>query len=512
VTSILPSLVVVPRLPLTLDHGWAAEEGGRAVRLELELGADAVRRPLGLDVGGVLDGDRFFLDGVPLASARLERRVGGRRLDRVLAVAPASTTAGRHVFLARLAPRAAGEPAFTEAPRLDALDELLHERAARNLPQLAAAVATASFALLALLFFLRDPRRRDLGLYALFAAGVSLFLASPLPIAARAPPAVERGLDALVFLLPAMGYLFVLRFLSLAVTRLRLALLALPAAGLLVLFAHPASERALAVLSAATLLVLGLELLVALARGRRAGPDTPFLFLGTALLLLAALVDAVRARGALVPSGVRVTFLGPAFLLFTALLLVAVADEGKRLLLRATTDPLTGILNREEFVRRAGAEIARAERTGGSLALAMLDVDHFKSFNDRFGHQAGDRVLVAAAQAIAESARGLDVVGRYGGEEFVVLLVNAAEASSGAAVERIRAAISALEPPRVPERVTASAGVAVHNGLFERASLRSLVKLADLALYEAKRGGRDRTVVADAPSGAPKSVAEVRYR
>src|SRR5262249_18741161 len=151
-----------------------------------------------------------------------------------------------------------------------------------------------------------------------------------------------------------------------------------------------------------------------------------------------------------------------------------------RLLLRATTDPLTGLLNRQEFVRRAGAEIARAERTGSALALAMLDVDKFKSFNDRYGHQAGDRVLAAAAQAIAETVRGLDVGGRSGGEEFVVLLVNAAEASAGAAVDRIRRAISALEPPRVPETVTASAGVALHNGLFERASLSSLVKLADL--------------------------------
>jgi diguanylate cyclase (GGDEF)-like protein len=139
-------------------------------------------------------------------------------------------------------------------------------------------------------------------------------------------------------------------------------------------------------------------------------------------------------------------------------------------------------------------------------------VDHFKSFNDRYGHQAGDRVLVAAAQAIGETLRGLDLVGRYGGEEFVVMLVNSAEASSGAAVERIRSAVGALEPPRVPERVTASAGVALHNGLFERASLRSLVKRADAALYRAKEAGRDRCVIEEARNAAPRTVAEVRYR
>jgi diguanylate cyclase (GGDEF)-like protein len=108
--------------------------------------------------------------------------------------------------------------------------------------------------------------------------------------------------------------------------------------------------------------------------------------------------------------------------------------------------------------------------------------------------------------------RGLDLAGRYGGEEFVILLVNAAESSAGAAVERIRAAIGELEPPRVPERVTASAGVALHNGLFERATLRSLVKRADAALYRAKEAGRDRCVVDDSRTAPAKTVADVRYR
>jgi diguanylate cyclase (GGDEF)-like protein len=381
-----------------------------------------------------------------------------------------------------------------------------------EIPQLATAVATASFALVALLLFARDSRRRDLGLYALFGAGVSAYLASGLTITAPSSALLRRFSATLPFLLPATGYLFVLRFLALPLSWHRRVLLALPATGLALLVVRANAVSLLAALAAATLLGLAVELLVVLARSRGAGSDTPLLFLGIAALLLAALVDAIRAHGGLTSRAIRFQFLGPAFLVFSAFLLVVVADEGKRLVLRATTDPLTGLLNRDEFVRRANGEIARAARNGTPLAVAMLDVDHFKSFNDRYGHQAGDRVLVAAAQAIGETMRGLDLAGRYGGEEFVILLVNAAESSAGAAVERIRAAIGELEPPRVPERVTASAGVALHNGLFERATLRSLVKRADAALYRAKEAGRDRCVVDDSRSAPAKSVADVRYR
>ena len=193
--ALLPALVAVPRVPASLDHGWSFASGGHEGSIELLLAADAVRRPLGIEISGVLEEDVFLFDGAPLAAARLERRAGGtRRFDRVLVIPPAATTAGPHRLEVRLTGRASGEPAFADAPRLAPLDELLSDRAARNVPQLAAAVATASFAVVALLFFARDPRRRDLGLYALFAIGVSLFLASPLPVAARTPRAVERGL------------------------------------------------------------------------------------------------------------------------------------------------------------------------------------------------------------------------------------------------------------------------------------------------------------------------------
>ncbi|MGZ6970496.1 MAG: GGDEF domain-containing protein, partial [Thermoanaerobaculia bacterium] len=145
-----------------------------------------------------------------------------------------------------------------------------------------------------------------------------------------------------------------------------------------------------------------------------------------------------------------------------------------------------------------------------SLALAMLDLDHFKAFNDRFGHPAGDAALAAVARAIARTIRGLDAAGRYGGEEFIVLFVEADAEAATHALERIRAAVAALGPPRIAQRITVSAGVAMHQGLFEKTSLDSLVARADVALYAAKKAGRDRVVVEREPE--PTTPADVRYR
>jgi diguanylate cyclase (GGDEF)-like protein len=140
----------------------------------------------------------------------------------------------------------------------------------------------------------------------------------------------------------------------------------------------------------------------------------------------------------------------------------------------------------------------------------MLDVDHFKSFNDRFGHPAGDAALTAVARAIAQTVRGIDAAGRYGGEEFIVLLAEADADAAAAALNRIRAAVAALAPPRIARSVTLSAGVAVHQALFETTSLDSLVARADAALYEAKRAGRDRVALEATPE--PATPADVRYR
>lgn len=398
-------------------------------------------------------------------------------------------------MLATLLPRVA-DPAPTAAGLVPAL-----------LVPGASAVAIATLGLVALLFFVRDRSRRDLLLYALLAAGLATYLLAGLPIWRSGP---GRLSVALALLLPALAYLLLLRFLELPHSPGRVALLALPAAGLLLALGFRSADRAAAWAAAATLVVFGGAALLDLARIRR--PDGALLFAATAALLLAALFDAGASRGVLLPGLALTPLLGPAFLTFTALLLVAVADQGRRLFVRATTDALTGLPNRATFLERAERELARAERSGSSLAVAMIDIDRFKRFNDLYGHQAGDRVLALAGRAVAGAVRGIDVAGRYGGEEMVLLLVDAERDEALAAVERVRSAIAEVRVPHVPEAVTASAGVALHDGAFDRVDVAALIRRADEALYRSKAEGRDRTTVETRGPERPTSPADVRYR
>ncbi len=255
-----------------------------------------------------------------------------------------------------------------------------------------------------------------------------------------------------------------------------------------------------------------LVILVALVRTRHRRPrNTALLFFGFGSLLLGALGDLALARQAIVVRS-DVPVLGFGFLVFSAVLLLALTDEERRLLVRATTDPLTGLANRAAFLERARLEVLRAERTGRPLAVVLLDLDHFKSVNDRHGHPAGDKVLAGAARAIAQTVRGIDLAARWGGEEFAVLLVEADESTAGGAVERIREAVAAAEPPRVAAKITVSAGIAVHHGLFERGTVEGLLRRADEALYAAKRSGRDRAEFEKALAVPPSSPADVKLR
>jgi len=264
-----------------------------------------------------------------------------------------------------------------------------------------------------------------------------------------------------------------------------------------------APETAAAALTAA----LAAGLLVDLGRGSRR--TRAFLFAAASVLALSGLAETAQRHAFLLARTV-VPPLGAGFVLFTLLLLPTVADEERRLLARASTDPLTGLLNRAAFRERARAEIARAERTGRFVAVAMLDLDHFKAFNDAHGHPAGDAALVAVADAVGRTIRAIDVAGRYGGEEFVLLLVEADALSAVRALERLRRAVAALEPPRVARPITISAGIAVHTPPFEHTTLEGLVARADATLYAAKEAGRNRVMV-EAPA-RPASASEVVYR
>ena len=382
----------------------------------------------------------------------------------------------------------------------------------RLLLRTAAASATATLGLVALLFWVRERARRDLGLYAALALGLALYQALS-GLLERTPSTAAAGVRTLLgLLLPAVASFCLASFLGLPPGKLRRALLLLPLCGV-ALVVLPAARAAVPFLAATALACFSLEILLATWReARRGRPDAPLLFVAAAILFLAALLEGATGQEILLLPGAEGSFVGPAFLVFSTLVLFAVADERRRLVVRATTDLLTTLPNRATFLDRARLELERSGRTGAPLAVVMLDLDHFKTVNDRFGHPAGDRLLAASAQSIQTAIRGIDLPGRWGGEEFVLLLVDVEEAAALAAVERVRKAIGGLAPPRVPCPITVSAGVAIHHGRFEAARVEDLVHRADAALYRSKQDGRDRTTVEETPLSANPSPAEIRYR
>ena len=183
-------------------------------------------------------------------------------------------------------------------------------------------------------------------------------------------------------------------------------------------------------------------------------------------------------------------------LMMTASLLSAVVVFRTQELLRLSTkDPLTGLFNRGYFHERVTAEASRARRSGQPLTIAMVDVDHFKSFNDRYGHAAGDQVLRVIANALGSSFRKTDIVFRYGGEEFVIAMPDTNAAAGGRKLEEFRQLIATT--PIQPKdghtvNVTISGGVAGYpqDGLSDE----ELLAVADARLFEAKGLGRNRIV------------------
>lgn len=174
---------------------------------------------------------------------------------------------------------------------------------------------------------------------------------------------------------------------------------------------------------------------------------------------------------------------------------LAEANEGLSAL--ATTDPLTGLSNRRLFDDRLHAEWERVTRQGGSFAVVGIDVDHFKKFNDCFGHPAGDECLKQVATAISSSGRAVDTSARLGGEEFAMLLPDVDARGARAAAERVRQAVEDLRldhPQSDSKIVTISVGVAP-GAPAHWAGPSELMAVVDRALYEAKAAGRNRVVV-----------------
>ncbi len=164
---------------------------------------------------------------------------------------------------------------------------------------------------------------------------------------------------------------------------------------------------------------------------------------------------------------------------------------------QAIRDPLTGLFNRRFMEESLARELNRAARNRQSVGMIMMDVDHFKRINDRFGHETGDAVLRAIGHLLQSSSRGSDIPCRYGGEEFLLILPEASLAVTRQRAEQLQDRLRQLDfglESEKPGPVTLSLGVAAYPQHGE--VLEAVLRAADAALYQAKREGRDRTVVA----------------
>jgi diguanylate cyclase (GGDEF)-like protein len=184
----------------------------------------------------------------------------------------------------------------------------------------------------------------------------------------------------------------------------------------------------------------------------------------------------------------------------------------EQLLAQSRIDTKTGLLNAATWEREAELEVARAVRMKIPLAVALVDIDHFKVVNDTYGHLTGDKALRAVSDALRSQLRGYDLAGRFGGEEFAVLLPQARGIDALNVAERLRKHIAALEIPVDDEDasagclgVTISVGVASLDG--EARELTDLLAAADAALYHAKETGRNKTHITPPPSPPPPDRA-----
>jgi diguanylate cyclase (GGDEF)-like protein len=229
-----------------------------------------------------------------------------------------------------------------------------------------------------------------------------------------------------------------------------------------------------------------------------------------ALLFLFAAFNLLRsfaqALGFLRNRTLALEVQGATFILFLAVALgiafgffwMTTATLTAKLEQMASTDPLTRIYNRRMFLAWCEKELARVRRNGGCFSVLMLDLDHFKQINDRFGHHTGDEILCAVVEKMQDATRGVDVLGRWGGEEFVVLLHSASSQAAFQVAQRLRLNVEKIQLPIPPQsetegatrKVTVSVGIASYPGADDTVEL--MLRRADSALYHAKARGRNQ--------------------
>jgi diguanylate cyclase (GGDEF)-like protein len=232
-----------------------------------------------------------------------------------------------------------------------------------------------------------------------------------------------------------------------------------------------------------TMAVLALQALVMLARA------------ATTFWLDAA--DATRYTPTLLQLAYLTSFNFTLLLLCVGVLLMASERLREEFEYLATHDELTGTLTRRAILEACAAEWERWKRYGTPFAILLLDIDHFKRINDRWGHLTGDQVLAGFAQRARATLRKTDRLGRYGGEEFLALLPQADAEHALATAERLRLATEQFQPPQQLAACTVSVGVAAVQA--QDAGIDTLLARADIALYQAKRQGRNQVAILPQP-------------
>ncbi|MCL4810119.1 MAG: diguanylate cyclase, partial [Thermoanaerobaculia bacterium] len=399
--------------PIPVPGSWQeagfAGHGTGWYRVTFDLDPSLAIVPLAFACPQIRDVDEVFLDGQPIG------RTGefppdydkGTVVERIYELPPSRTAVpGRHTLAVRVynaGPRAGG---ITATPRIDSVSTAFHSRALREAPRALLAVAFAALGLFSLFFYLRDRGQPDFLYFFLTTAATASFLVSWLSvwsISGLPLTFLFRVGHAGLFAVPAMTLLLFLKFFERPVAWFHRTLLGGQAAGTVACFLWPRADDLYHILPGAYLLgaLAAADVVLHLVvSARRRAPHARLLLGVTSLAIAAATFDSASVLG--IGPGAPLDFLlsGPAFFVLMVGFLVAMGDRLARLRLAASTDPLTGLANRTVLFDRLSLEIARARRHAHPVALGILDLDAFKEFNDRHGHVAGDRLLVAASRAL----------------------------------------------------------------------------------------------------------------
>ena len=505
--------------PAHPDAGWALVEapaewerfapgydGFGWYRREVRLPADLAGGPVGVQLGSVGDAYEIFWNGVKVGgSGRMPPRfVEG--VAPTLLLVPDSALArrpnGPHLVAVRVY-NAYAYGGLMGGVRVGRYDLLAQQRSPRDVVIGGLVSFFLAIGIYHLAFFFRRRRARENLYFALLCAAVSIYGATfSGAVQSLLVPHVNSyrvGLWAIAAGMPAFVAL-VHRLFDLRLTRRDAVLTGAATAAVMLVGSLPLG--ALAAMAKWVDLTMMAGLFVVVARACRSTsrrqPHGRILGVGTVSFALAVTYDLLSEHvdwlpvARILPGVPSLFWIG--FLVFVVC--VGIATAGKWALTEATAqiDPLTELSRRHVLDEALRRECERVRRTGGSVALVMIDLDHFKQVNDRHGHGAGDVVLARVGRVLRNCARNIDTTARFGGEEFAVLLCDSGLEGAKALTERFRRHLAELRVPVAGGgtiTVTASVGIAAGTDVVNP---DALLEAADQALYSAKSAGRDRTL------------------